>query len=85
MAGEGNGDGRWIGGRRKVCDLESFFYMQLSGFAVGIQPAIIIDPISDIRVLLHFCQQDPRADGMKGSGGDEEYISFFDRHFLNHF
>ena len=59
--------------------------MKLAGLSISVQAAIIVDPVSNVGALLHFCQQNAGTNCMKSAGRDKENISFFNWYFLDNF
>ena len=58
--------------------------MQLPGLAVGAPPAVVIDPVGAVGVLLDLTDQDARPDGVDGAGLDEEHIPRAHLHLVEH-
>ena len=51
--------------------------MELPWLAVVAQPAVVVEAVGGVGVLLHLCQQDALADGVNGAGWNKENIAFF--------
>src|SRR3974390_2882305 len=59
--------------------LERFLDMQVTRLARGIDAAIIIDAIGQIRILLYFANDHPRTNGVLGARRDEVSLARTDR------
>ena len=68
--------------RYPVRHLQGFFDMKIPLPAVGAFSAVIVDPVSDIGILLDLRDQVAAADGMYGAGLDEKHISFLHLYFV---
>ena len=51
------------------------FRVNLAGFAVQAQAAVVVDAVGDVGRLLDLCDEAAAADGVDASGGQEEHVS----------
>lgn len=57
--------------------LQRLFHMEGPGLPVRAGAAIVEHPVGHVGVLLNLGNDQPRADGMEGAGGNKNYVSFF--------
>ena len=71
--------------RHAVCDRKCLFNVQVTLASVLADPAVVIDTVGDIGILLNLCDQDAFSDRMKRTGLNKQCIAFmyFDR--IQHF
>ena len=49
--------------------------MQFARFSVRIDPAIVINAISQVRILLHLAQNHAWTNGVRGTGPNKESVA----------
>src|SRR5699024_6433441 len=71
--------------RSALCHIKRLVHMQFSLFAVFADSAVVVNPVSDVGVLLDLCHQNALADGMDGPRLDKENVAFLYRYLVEYF
>ena len=63
-------------GRRSHGHVQCFFCMQWSGLAVRAEPAVVVNALGRVGILLDLREQDPAADSVQRTRFDKEKVTF---------